>query len=316
MAPADEDQGAELEHDEEPGRPLTRGVMIAGLVAAGALLACMYAGGAAPKIPGIGAVLGFITGFLLVLALFTGVMTAASWLLRYRRREMGAWSLKHGQRAAHWGYRHSRRHGGRLGRWLAAWGAARWQAWRQRQPRDEDQADELEDDTDRWYGTGPESVPAPAPPAAPVAEDPAPIPAQEEPSMSTPAQAPAAATSATTRTSGRKVPAVMRAVIAWIDDFEPENDADLHDFLQSLAAGLHDVGASLNDLYELCTSPGVRIGRGGMSATHDAADSIAEASAGVSKASKALANYYGGVSDEVAGGVELPKDGNFITGET
>ena len=57
--------------------------------------------------------------------------------------------------------------------------------------------------------------------------------------------------SATARTSGRKVPPVLRAVIAWIDDFEPENDADLHDFLQSLAAGLHDVGASR---WPTCTS--------------------------------------------------------------
>jgi hypothetical protein len=123
------------------------------------------------------------------------------------------------------------------------------------------------------------------------------------------------ARAATTRTSGRKVPPVLRAVIAWIDDFEPENDADLHDFLQGLAAGLHDVGASLNDLYELCTSPQVRIGRGGMSATHTAADAIAEASSGVASASKALAAYYEGVSGEVAAGVELPKDGDFITGE-
>ena len=121
--------------------------------------------------------------------------------------------------------------------------------------------------------------------------------------------------SATTRTSGRKVPTVLRAVIGWIDDFEPDNDADLHDFLQGLAAGLHDIGASLNDLYELCTSSQVRIGKGGMSATHAAADSIAEAAGGVSGASRALASYYAGVSEEVADGVELPKDGDFITGD-
>jgi hypothetical protein len=120
---------------------------------------------------------------------------------------------------------------------------------------------------------------------------------------------------AATRTSGRKVPPVMRAVIGWIDDFEPENDADLHEFLLQLAAGLHDIGASLNDLYEMCTSPGIRIGRGGMSATHAAADAIAEASGGVAGASKALQAYYAGVSEEVAGGIELPKDGDFITGD-
>ena len=120
---------------------------------------------------------------------------------------------------------------------------------------------------------------------------------------------------ATTRTSGRKVPPVWRAVISYIDDFEPDDDADLHDFLMGLSAGLHDTGESLNELYELCTSPTVRIGKGGMSATHDAADAIAEASGGVASASKALEQYYAGVSDEVSGGVELPKDGDFITGE-
>ena len=52
-----------------------------------------------------------------------------------------------------------------------------------------------------------------------------------------------------------------------------------------------------------------------MSATHAAADAIAEASGGVAGASKALAAYYEGVSEEVAGGVELPKDGDFITGD-
>ncbi len=120
---------------------------------------------------------------------------------------------------------------------------------------------------------------------------------------------------ATTRTSGRKVPPAWRAVIAAIDDFEPENDSDLHGFLQGLAAGLHDVGESLADLYETCTAPGIRIGKGGMSATHDAADAIAEASGGVAGASRALEQYYAGVSEEVAAGVELPKDGDFLTGD-
>ena len=132
------------------------------------------------------------------------------------------------------------------------------------------------------------------------------------PTAAFPAARPAAAT---TRTSGRAVPLVWRAVIASIDDFEPENDAELHEFLRGLAAGLHDTGAALNDLYELCTSPAIRVGRGGMNATHAAADSIADAAGGVSGASKALASYYSGVSEEVAGGVELPNKGDFITGQ-
>src|SRR5689334_23236109 len=213
VGPPDEDQADELEQDQELGRPLTRGVWVAGLVAAGAVLACMYAGGAAPKIPGIGQVLGFIVGFLLVLALFTGVMTAASWLLRYRHREMGAWSWKHGKRAAHWGYRHGRRHGGRLLGWTAAQAMTRWQAWRVGREDDEEPiwSEDLEPPRRRVPADGPEparSVPVepdPASPPSPAAAPAAAATEREEPPMSTPAATAAPRAAATTRTSGRKV---------------------------------------------------------------------------------------------------------------
>jgi hypothetical protein len=108
---------------------------------------------------------------------------------------------------------------------------------------------------------------------------------------------------------------VFRAVLNWIDDFEPADDAELHDFLKGLAAGLHGIGSSVNDLYELCTSPEVRIGEGGMSATREAAGSVDTAAVAVVSASRALSGYYAGVTGEVAAGVVLPKDGDFVTGE-
>jgi hypothetical protein len=113
----------------------------------------------------------------------------------------------------------------------------------------------------------------------------------------------------------RDVPAVFRAVIDWIDAFVPADDAELHEFLKGLAAGLHGIGASVNGLYELCTSPGVRVGESGMSATRSAADSVADAANAVTSAANTLANYYAGITGEVAAGVVLPKGGDFVTGE-
>ena len=52
-----------------------------------------------------------------------------------------------------------------------------------------------------------------------------------------------------------------------------------------------------------------------MQATHDAADAVVDAGAGATKASEDFATYYANVSDEVAGGKTLPKDGDFITGD-
>ncbi len=117
------------------------------------------------------------------------------------------------------------------------------------------------------------------------------------------------------RPAARDVPAVFRAVLDGIDGFEPADDAELYDFLKGLAAGLHGIGASVSGLYELCTSPGVRVGEGGMSAARSAADSVADAADAVTSAANTLADYYAGVTEEVAAGVELPKSGGFISGE-
>jgi hypothetical protein len=101
----------------------------------------------------------------------------------------------------------------------------------------------------------------------------------------------------------------------WIGGFEPADDAELYDFLKALATGLHGIGASVSDLCEICTSPGVRVGAGGMSAARGAAGSVADAANAVTSATHALARYYAGVTEEVAAGVELPSSGGFISGE-
>ena len=113
---------------------------------------------------------------------------------------------------------------------------------------------------------------------------------------------------------GGRVPPAGRAMIAMIDDFTPIDDDELHEKILGVAAFLHDLGVAMQDMHSRCVASDVRLGKGAMQATHDAADGVVDAGAAVTKASASFADYYGTVSEEVAGGKELPKDGDFITG--
>lgn len=166
----------------------------------------------------------------------------------------------------------------------------------------------------------PEDKPAQAPPT-----DPADAPAPAETSAGeTPAEPRKDLPVSTTTTDmeprrsggrlGGRVPPAGRAMIAWIDDFTPIDDDELHEHVLGTAAFLHDLGVAMQDLHSRCVASDVRLGKGAMQATHDAADGVVDAGGVVTKASASFADYYGTVSEEVASGKELPKDGDFITG--
>jgi hypothetical protein len=113
---------------------------------------------------------------------------------------------------------------------------------------------------------------------------------------------------------GKRVPPEGRPLIAMVDDFTPDNDEELHNLLLSLGATLHDLGVAMQDLHERCLARDVRLGKGAMTATNDAANGVVDAAGSVVDASRSFAAYYEGVSDEVAAGVQLPEHGDFITG--
>jgi hypothetical protein len=113
---------------------------------------------------------------------------------------------------------------------------------------------------------------------------------------------------------GGRVPPAGRAMINMIDDFTPTTDDELHEKILGVAAFLHDLGVAMQEMHGRCLASDVRLGKGAMQATHDAADAVVDAGAGATKASEDFATYYANVSDEVAGGKTLPKDGDFITG--
>src|SRR5258708_19818148 len=71
------DDGQELD-EEEPGRGLTRGVMLAGLALGGTLVTYMYSDRIHPRLPGVPAALGSLAGLPTVILLVLAAATARS----------------------------------------------------------------------------------------------------------------------------------------------------------------------------------------------------------------------------------------------
>jgi hypothetical protein len=169
-------------------------------------------------------------------------------------------------------------------------------------PRDE--ADDTPED--------PAAAPAPADTAeAPAAAD----PARNGVPMTASTEAPARR--AGSRFGGRRTFAEAKPLINLVDDANPADgdEIDHHDLMLGLAATLYDLAQAWEGYTERCQSPGVRIGKGAMEAANALAESLTDAAEGSAKASKGFEDYYEGVNEEVASGKELPKDGDFLTGQ-
>jgi hypothetical protein len=118
----------------------------------------------------------------------------------------------------------------------------------------------------------------------------------------------------TTTANTREIPAVLRAVITYITDFAPENDTALHEFLGGFARGMDGISEAVTGLHDHCLSQEVRLGKGAVATLGTCAETGAALAGVYRSASAMLDQYYGGVTEEVASGVELPRDGDFVTG--
>jgi hypothetical protein len=161
--------------------------------------------------------------------------------------------------------------------------------------------------------------PEPAPKQELAAE---PVPPAE---ATAPADPPADGDSVTTATNptdrrmtakrlGRLTPG-WRQVVGEIDDAELDSDTGVHELLLSQMAGDHDRAEAFIERLEDLTAPGVQIPPAALTVFRDYVEMVTELAEKAASASRHLQQYYAGVSEEVAGGVELPKDGKFITGE-
>ncbi len=90
-------------------------------------------------------------------------------------------------------------------------------------------------------------------------------------------------------------------MIAWVDDFTPTDDAELHDVLLAMAAFQHDLGQAMHDLHDRCRAPDLHLDKLAMTATNEAAGGITDSATACANASEKFAKRYENVSEEVAG---------------
>jgi hypothetical protein len=119
------------------------------------------------------------------------------------------------------------------------------------------------------------------------------------------------------RFGGRRTFPEAKALINLVDDANPSDgdEIDHHDLMLGLAATLYDLAQAWQGYCERCEARTVRLGKGSMNAANELGEILVTAAEGSADASKGFEDYYEGVNEEVAGGKELPKDGDFLTGQ-
>lgn len=119
------------------------------------------------------------------------------------------------------------------------------------------------------------------------------------------------------RFGGRRTFPEAKALVNLVDDANPTDgdEIDHHDLMLGLAATLYDLAQAWQGYCERCEARTVRLGKGSMEAANALAETLTDAAEGSASASKGFEDYYEGVNEEVSSGKELPKDGDFLTGQ-
>jgi hypothetical protein len=256
----------------EQGRTLVSRAVIWTGIALGTCLAILaITDGVRLRIGGMPSVLGVLLGAVVVWALIVLAVVALAELTRRHRRTAGRYALKQGKRGAVATARHARRHGGTVRTWLVSKAAPRWEN-REHQPL-----------MFRKLRGEPES---PAADTALGAEAPAPGAAPDAPpphdtnggitSMTVSRIAPERRARRTATRTGGSIPAAWGPVIALAADFEPEDDAQLLDWMNGQVTGMGGYGEALVDLYDHCTNV-IGIDPAASALLHDVADAVAHA---------------------------------------
>lgn len=158
--------------------------------------------------------------------------------------------------------------------------------------------------------------PAGAAPAEPAEATAAADPARNGDSVTT-NTTDAPARRAGSRFGGRRTFPEAKPLVNLVDDANPTDgdEIDHHDLMLGLAATLYDLAQAWQGYCERCETRTVRLGKGSMEAANALAETLTDAAEGSASASKGFESYYEGVNEEVSSGKELPKDGDFLTGQ-
>jgi hypothetical protein len=116
------------------------------------------------------------------------------------------------------------------------------------------------------------------------------------------------------RTGAAGVPSEWAAVVGQAADFEPENDAELLDWMARQVTGLSAWAEALVDTYEHCTQV-IGIDPQASAMLHDVADAAAEAAETMGAAKAKFAEHYELPREFAANGGLMTHDGRWITGD-
>jgi hypothetical protein len=251
-----------------------------------------------------------LNGFLAAVLTFALLLAAGVTLAELTRRHHRT-AARHGKRGAIAAARRARRDGRTALRWLVAKTAPRWEN-REHRPlvflrlrgEPEDPAAE----------TAPRAEAA-APGTAPDAPPP------DDTNGGTTSMTASAsriktehrARRAAARTGG-SVPSEWGPVIAQTADFEPEDDAELLEWMARQVTGLSAWAEALVDFYEHCTSV-VGIDPTASAMLHDVADAAAGAAETMGAAKAKFTEHYELPREFAGNGGLMTHDGRWITGE-
>ena len=116
------------------------------------------------------------------------------------------------------------------------------------------------------------------------------------------------------RTGAAGVPSEWAAVVGQAADFEPENDAELLDWMARQVTGLSAWAEALVDTYEHCTQV-IGIDPQATAMLHDVADAAAEAAETMGAAKAKFTEHYELPREFAANGGLMTHDGRWITGD-
>jgi hypothetical protein len=115
-------------------------------------------------------------------------------------------------------------------------------------------------------------------------------------------------------TTSAAVPATLQPHLTYIEEFEPENDADLLNMLAAEVHGMHGLAEAANAMFENCvTEHG--LDPAAMQGIQDYAEAFSEAAATVARAHEQFKSVYEAIIEAANNGTQMPYNGRFFSGE-
>lgn len=115
-------------------------------------------------------------------------------------------------------------------------------------------------------------------------------------------------------TTNSAMPSTLAAHVSHINDFEPESDADLLNFMGAEVAGKAAEAEAYMELFDRCVS-GAGLDPQAMQGVSDYSEAIAESAEAMKRAHAQFVSVYEAIIEAANNGTVMPHDGRFFSGE-